>query len=385
MSDPILADDVEPEKVSWLWRERIPRGMITVVAGRPDQGKGLFAVHVGAEISRQGGQVLHSAIEDSHGLMTRPRYEAAGAVLDHVHLWRFQIPAQLRELEHIVIEKNIDLIIMDPFAAHLSPGVSRHSDNVRTVLTPLTEMLEATGAALVIVEHALKRIPANGHPLNAIGGTGLPQHARAAYVLGIDPADEDRRVLCPVKCNIRDWPKALAFAVDIADIPVVGDVPALIYEDEVEFDPMRLFENKKNGVVGRPPDKRAAAAEWLTNYLAAKGKPIRAGLVFEDAKQYGMTAKTLRKAADDMGIVKMPPGGGRTCTWELPDDIKDLLDSGGEPDENDADPTKIPELDDGLKLSDEDLAQLLGQGPITADEVKPGDDEMKGDDVDGND
>jgi hypothetical protein len=37
---------------------------------------------------------------------------------------------------------------------------------------------------------------------------------------------------------------------------------------------------------------------------------------------------TIRRAADDMGIVRKPPGGGRNCTWELPAEvIKALTDA----------------------------------------------------------
>jgi hypothetical protein len=70
---------------------------------------------------------------------------------------------------------------------------------------------------------------------------------------------------------------------------------------------------------------RAAAAEWLTNYLAAAAGPVQSGKIMEDAKQFGMALKTLRRAADEMAIVKCPPGGGRNCTWDLPDEIKDLM------------------------------------------------------------
>lgn len=335
MSGPIKASGVDAERVEWLWRERIPKGMITVIAGRPDQGKGLFAAHVAAEVSvdeaiRQGGgNVLYSAAEDSHGLMTRPRLEAAGGNLDNVLLWRFALPANGVELAQIVVEQNIDLIVMDPFASHLSGGISRHSDNVRHILGPLTELIESTGTSVLIVEHALKRVPANGHVLNAIGGSGsgLPAAARAAYVFGVDPDDEDRRILAPAKFNIGQKPNAFAFEVDVEDITNVGDVPLLVPDDELmAFDPMRLFESKSQpGKVGRPPDKRAAAAEWLTTYLADAGKPVLSSTIQEDAKQHAMAAKTLRRAAEDMGIVKAPPGGGRNCTWDLPDEVKDLM------------------------------------------------------------
>lgn len=358
MSRPVLAKNVEPEKVEFLWKNSIPKGMLTVVAGRPDQGKGLFAAHVAAEVSAAGGKVLYSAAEDSHGLMTRPRLEAAGANLDNILLWRFQLPSQAAELAQIVVEEDIALIVMDPFASHLSGGVSRHSDNVRSVLGPLTTLIESTGTAVLIVEHALKNVPKNGHPLNAIGGSGsgLPAAARAAFVFGKDPADEDKRILAPVKFNIGDAPNALAFEIDVDDIAVVGDVPLLIEDQELmAFDPMRLFESaaKSTAKIGRPPDKRAAAAEWVTQYLAKAGGPVKSGTVQEDAKQYGMSAKTLRRAADDMGIVRNPPGGGRNCTWDLPDDVKDLMG---------IKKTKTTDVSSDVDTSDLDdgLAALLG-------------------------
>jgi hypothetical protein len=57
------------------------------------------------------------------------------------------------------------------------------------------------------------------------------------------------------------------------------------------------------------------------------GKPVPAGQVVEDAKQFGYTQKTLRRAAEDMGVIKDPPGGGRNCTWRLPDDVLVAMNS----------------------------------------------------------
>jgi hypothetical protein len=379
MAKPVKAKSVEPELVEYLWENRIPKGMVTVIAGRPDQGKGLLASHIAASVSASGKNVLYSAAEDSHGLMTRPRLEAAGADLDRVLLWRFALPKNQRELNTLIVEEQIALVVMDPFASHLSGGVSRHSDNVRSVLGPLTEQIEATGTSVVIIEHALKRVPSTGHVLNAIGGSGsgAPAAARAAFVFGKDPDDEDKRVLAPAKFNIGAWPKALAFELDVEDLDVVGEVPSLIVDEELQaFDPMRLFlkpSDKKS--TGRPPDKRAAAAEWLTTYLANAGKPVLSGTIQEDAKQYGMSQKTLRRAAEDMSVVKNPPGGGRNCTWWLPDDVLEMLelptskdqDEGEEEktdpptQETETDEAQPPQDDDEPKLSNDDLAALLGE------------------------
>lgn len=351
MPDPIRASDVKSQPVEWLWGERIPCGMITVVAGKPNQGKGLFAARVAADVSLAGGKVLYSAIEDDDSKMTRPRLEAAGANLDNILFWEFRLPLNGMELAEFVVDKEIALIVIDPLAAHLSGGISRHSDNVRTVLSPLTKLLEDTGAAVLIVEHALKRVPASGHPLDAIGGSGsgVPAAARAAFVFGVDPDDEDKRILAQAKFNLGPPPKALSFEVDVDDIEDVGEQPFLLLDDELgSFDPMRLFAKKEKGdKIGRPPDKKAAAAEWLTLYLADAGGEAKSSTVQEDAKQHGMAAKTLRRAADDMGIVKNPPGGGRNCKWALPEEVMDLMGLSKPDADIDTEATEATEATDG--------------------------------------
>lgn len=393
--DPIRAEDVKAEQPDFLWGDRVPKGMISVIAGRPDQGKGLLAVHITAAVTSAGGKVIHSAAEDDHGLMTRPRLEAAGANLKNVILWNFSLPNNFDQLAEMIRKENVDLVVMDPFASHLARGVNRHGDGARPILQTLKTMIKPTKTAVVIVEHALKRVPQSGHPLQAIGGTALPQFARAAFVYGQDPDDEDLRVLAPAKFNIGPWPKAISFEVDTAEVKTrsgqLAEFPFLMYDDELaSFDPMSLFLSKKQPgarTVGRPADKRQAAAEWLTNYLAAAGKPVHAGKIAEDAKQYGMASKTLKRAAQDMGVVKAPPGGGRNTTWDLPDDVKDLMDIPKTPDGTAPVPAEPigprlpdgsfylieaadrPDLDEGTIIGDldisgmdDELADLLGGG-----------------------
>jgi hypothetical protein len=387
LSGPVQATEVEIEEINWLWpikagegEGRIARGNLTVIAGRPDHGKGLTVVRIGADVSNAGGNVLHSAIEDSPGLMTRPRYEAAGADLKRVHLWRFLMPAQLRELQAVVVKKEIDLVIIDPVAAHLTGGISRHSDSIRMVLNPLQELAEMTDCAIVFIDHALKRVQATGHPLDCIGGSGsgLPAACRSAFVFGSTPEDDDGRYLCTVKMNLREWSKteAIRFEMDTVKLDV-GDkqvvAPFLELDDlDCDIDPMRLFEKRTvNGKVGRPPDKLAAACEWLTTYLIAQGEPTPAGTVMEDAKQYRMSAKTLRRAATDMGVVKNPPGGGAGCTWWLPDEV---LEAMGWTDGGDDKPASTVDTSaDEYSSLDAEIAEFLGE--VDLPDLGGGDDE----------
>jgi hypothetical protein len=73
----------------------------------------------------------------------------------------------------------------------------------------------------------------------------------------------------------------------------------------------------------------------------------------EDAKHYGMSAKTLTRAAGDMEVIKAPPGGGRNCTWDLNETVKEMMglldgDETPTPDEPDDDGPTFDDLDAGL-------------------------------------
>ena len=317
------ADKIAPKKIEWLWGDRIPRGMITIVGGKPDQGKGLFCTHVAAQVSnlrlrspRTGkprmGRVLYSAWEDLDDAMTRPRLEAAGANLKNVELVRFQVPSQLEELALTLAQEEFDLMVMDPLAAHLDSGISRFSDNIRRFTNPMKEILAVTGTAMIIVEHQKKNMGKHADPITAIGGSssGIVAAARMAFLFGEDPGDEDRRILANLKHNIRDRPMEQAFEMDTVYMDSMEqDVPFLVGGMEVDFPIEKLLWRSKQDRMGRPADKRAQAAEWLTKYLYNNdpGTGIVAHRIYEDAKQWGMNSKTLGAAAKEMGIVRTRP------------------------------------------------------------------------------
>jgi hypothetical protein len=70
------------------------------------------------------------------------------------------------------------------------------------------------------------------------------------------------------------------------------------------------------GAIGRPPVDIQAAMEWLDGYLT-KAEAF-AGEVLDAADRAGHSRKTVQRAASELGVVKTPPGGGPTVTWQLP-------------------------------------------------------------------
>jgi len=83
-----LLSEVEPERIQWLWQNRIPLGKLSVLDGDPGLGKSAATTDFAARVSvgrtwpdgeecKVGGVVIASA-EDGEADTIRPRLDAAG-------------------------------------------------------------------------------------------------------------------------------------------------------------------------------------------------------------------------------------------------------------------------------------------------------------------
>ena len=98
---------------------------------------------------------------------------------------------------------------------------------------------------------------------------------------------------------------------------------------------MTLLVKPSNEKPGRPPAKRARAAEWLTDYLyLAINHEALAKDVEDDARQVNITLHTLDRAAKlDVSVKRIQRN--RAWWWQLPKETVDLMDAAAE-DEDDA-------------------------------------------------
>ena len=325
--------DVEPRAVSWLWRDRFPQAMLSEIAGRPGKGKSLIAQHIAAEISKQGGAVIYVAGEDPEHEVLRPRLQHAGADLSRVHIESaMSFPADLARLEKSVIDIGPTLVVLDPIAALLNVGISRFNDSIRLVSTPLAELAERTGAGVILIDHANKHVTAGAHPLQAVGGggSGLPAAARMVFLAGQDPRDEERIVLACVKATACETPPAIGFRLDSATFAdakgAEGSAALLLAEDgEFAFDARTLLGGEPGHKSGRPPEEREKASAWLVGYLFAADSPRSTKEVEEDARRQGITSATLRRASEDLAIIKQK--AGRSWAWSLPSALREQLEA----------------------------------------------------------
>lgn len=326
------ADRIENRPIRPLWKDRIFYGAVHVVAGRPGGAKSLLGIRMASDVAKKGVVIL-SQTEDLEKEMLGPRLTAVGAnkrriIFDAEPLF----PEDVGRMKKMIERYKVKLMICDPVNEHLSDGVRRQSDSVRKATKPLKRLAEQTGCAIVLFDHTIKSVGSErAHPLNAIGGasSGLVAAGRMIYIVGRDPEDKDRIIMCNVKSQLRDDPLPLEFEMDEAEVPGLElPQPLIIEQGEIAegYNPMRmLLRQSGGGKQGRPPTKREAALEFLVDYLnAAPNNEARATDVIEDAKQYKVSKRTLEAAKAEAEIESIKRQN--EWWWKLPEGLIQTLD-----------------------------------------------------------
>ena len=208
-----LLSEIERQEVQWLWEKRLPLGKITILDGDPGMGKSLLAITLAACVStgspmpdgtpgKPGGVVL-IAPEDGAGDTLRPRLEAAGGDPSHVLLLNmvegldakkmevvdrpFSLSHDLEILEEAIKCTNAVLVIMDPLMAVLGHSVDSSRDqDIREVFTPLSQLAERTGCAVLIIRH-LNKGASEKALYRGAGSIGIIAAARVGLLVAHQP------------------------------------------------------------------------------------------------------------------------------------------------------------------------------------------------------
>lgn len=321
--------DIEPEEVHWLWQERIPLGKLTLLIGDPGLGKSLLTVDIAARLSRgirfadgapcERASTIFLSAEDDAGDTIRPRLDAAGAdvlrvyVLDAVRVSRpdgstaektFSLESDIGHLESALARlPDVRLIVVDPLSAYLGGTDSHSNAEMRGLLSPLTAMASRRGVAILGVTHLRKSPGQAVH--RAIGSIASVAAARAAWAIAPDPADQQRRLFLPVKSNLSGPAAGMAYRVASA-----GATARL----EWEVGPVTMSADDVLGENGaKDGGTLAGAREWLGDALA--DGPLATQELEARARNAGIAWRTLRRAADEIGVHRRKRGFGGGWEW----------------------------------------------------------------------
>jgi hypothetical protein len=309
---------------------------LSLFAGIPGQGKSTFVVHLGARITRgqlegdlrgQPRDVVIASAEDAATFVLAPRFTAAGADMDRVHVVQVHregldlgicIPDDLVAIGEAMERVESPFLIIDPLLAHIPVRIDGYKDqHVRVALAPLARLAEELEAAMTGVMHLNKREQAD--LFSRIGGSGgFLAAARSGFLIGADPSDDSRRVIVHGKSNLAPEAESLAFRLEQVELP---------NPDPEDSEPIRVARVAMLG----PSDLSAAdvlrphrataqgsAMVWLMQLLS--NGPMPEKWIEEAAENAGHAWRTVERAKRELDIVSDRVGfgkGGRS-EWRLP-------------------------------------------------------------------
>jgi hypothetical protein len=331
------ASVIKEMHVEWLWKDRLPLGMLAMLAGDPKLGKSFVTIALTAAVSRgaslpldeprPAGSVIIMSAEDDAARTIVPRLRAAGADLDKVHILEAVIlddgtealPSLRSDITRIgeAAAGLVDcrLVVIDPVSAYLD-GVDDHNNaQLRGALSPLKALAEKHGFSCVMVSHLTKAPGTNGkHRVS--GSIAYVGACRANFLFAKDRDDPSGRKVLMLDngCNLSDSVPTLAYR--IADR---GDGPAVEWDSE----PVNITTEEALRADTESHQDRSegqACDIWLRNALSSG--PVEEAKIVETGKAAGFSKHQLKRAKQRIGANSKKHGfkSGSGWSWELDGD-----------------------------------------------------------------
>jgi len=324
--------EIPHKDLHWLWPGRVPLGKITLFAGDPGLGKSMVALDIAARVSagdkwpdgaKHGpyGRVIYLTGEDDWGDTIRPRLEASGANLERIMRLNFfstvneqtgkettsefvLTDQHIRMLLTEIIEfGDVRLVILDPMSAYLGSETDSHVNaQVRAMLRPLKELAEMTSTAVICIDHLTKKPGPAIYRAN--GSIAFTAAARATWYFAKDEDNPGQRLMLPGKFNVSKEPTGLSY--EIAELKPDSQYLRILWNGpvSVKADDALNFQDSDER------SERSEAKTFLQEILA--DGPVLSKTMQKEAEGAGISERTLRRAARELGIRKRRNG----VVWE---------------------------------------------------------------------
>jgi hypothetical protein len=337
------ASQYEIEAVEWLWQWRIAKGALNILAGLPDQGKGLLWCDFVARITTGGdwpakegqapiGNVVVFTAEDDIRRTIVPRLKAAGADLDRIEIVEmvrnsdgtermFNLVTDLPVLKSKIEEVgDVILVIIDPVFAYLGVGkvAPGTSSDVRGVLGPLCKLAEDKQAGILAIMHFNKKADITNAILRISDSLAYVAVARSTYIAVDDHENEGAHLFVKAKNNLAPANvTALRYMIGVRDVgfskrfnkPIAA--PHVLWDNNtVKITATEAMEAAAGGSRGSAKDE---AKDFLHSRLAMG--PLKADDIYAEAKARCIAIATLKRAKRELRIISEKEHGKVTGDW----------------------------------------------------------------------
>jgi len=333
----LCGSDLKPEPIRWLWHSWLALGKLHLLAGAPGQGKTTIAIAFAATVTSGGrwpdgsrcpaGNVLIWSGEDDPADTLLPRLMAAGGDRSRVHfvsgtridgeLQSFDPSRDMGALQAQAEQLgNVRLIVVDPIVSAVT-GDSHKNTETRRALQPLVDLATNMDAALVGITHFSKGGQGGDPSQRVLGSVAFTAVARVVLVAAKVQAEDggaDRRILARSKSNIGPDDGGYEYNLEQTE-PLPGIQASYVTWGASVKGTARELLSDPNEQDGEEKNAQTAACDFLKEML--QDCPVCSKDLEVQAKEAGISWRTVRRASETMGIIKKPAADKRWY-WRLP-------------------------------------------------------------------
>ena len=336
--DTVSLDEVTTGVQEWLREPFTPEGVLTLLAGYEGIGKGLFAAWENAWLTNGHGSMNVGlfSVEDSLTVQTKPRHEAAGAVLGRVFTLRnrkdpddpdkvpnallIDLPGDIEILRTFIDSKSLGLLTIDPLISSFNGRIKVKDEKpVRQVLERLAALAEETKCTIRGTIHFNKAVGMDilDRIMNSKAFSAVSRHTLA---MGYDPEDPTgkRAMLVVAKSNVHGIGDAMVFEKRSVGVGVnrrdgtEGTVGYLVHTaSRTGVNPLTILT--------RPQPAEDDPGETTIRDLV-KGKPPMRSTDFKEAMDANLIGHSKSKRIEDeLRIIRRKVEG---IWWVVDADVK---------------------------------------------------------------
>jgi hypothetical protein len=336
--------NIEAKPIEWLWDGFLPRGKLTLLAGAGGTGKSTIAFSMAATITTGGlwpdgtpstlpGNVLIWSSEDDPADTIKPRLMAVGAdanrygvitgtIDENNQRDAFDPARDMDSLRDAIAQiGGISLLIIDPIVTAVTGDMHRAND-VRRSLQIIVDFAAEQNCAVLGITHFAKGTAGTNAADRVIGSQAFAALARMVLVAAKEE-ESNRRVFTRAKSNNSVDTGGFSYGIEAITLQHGIIATRIAWGEPLEGSSRDILatvesdEKDDSSQLGR-------AKNFLLQRLSNGPSPSKE--LMEHAREaHNVSAITLRRAKDELGIIARKAGMSAGWLWELPLDVPAML------------------------------------------------------------
>jgi len=227
---------VEAKQVNWMWRDRIPYGFLTLIAGRTGIGKSFVTLDLASRVTTgrevpfgNGEKFAESSVliisEDSHEYMLAPRLIEVETNMDRVSFMSWEAMASFELADTQMLDDTYHaagcpkMVVIDPPTNFLGNKDEHRNAEVRSVLMKCSIWAMQHTIACLMITHCNKGGKKDMAALDrVIGSVAWASTSRIAHIFGEHPDKPHHAVFVPLKNNLGPTADGITYRIDQGEI-----------------------------------------------------------------------------------------------------------------------------------------------------------------------